>query len=135
MSSEQLTEEIKAWLRREKKTTQWLGEQLCVNGGTVRGWFSYRPIPQRYHARLREMIQASKNEGVSENTLHISLPATLIEDLRRHAPHQVIEPQMAQFIAKVTHAAVQAVYQAANKETQYPRDDVQDDMAAAEEKS
>ncbi len=135
VSSEQLTEEIKAWLRREKKTTQWLGEQLCVNGGTVRGWFSYRPIPQRYHARLREIMQAHKEEGSAKNTLLINLPASLIDDLRRHAPPQVIEPQMAQFVATVTHAAVQAVYQAAEKEKSYPMDEAQADMSAAEENS
>ncbi len=72
------------------------------------------------------------------NTLRIKLPVTLIDDLRRHAPHHVIEPQMAQFVATVTHAAVQAVYQAAEKEIkvkQYPLDDAQEDMAAAEDPS
>ncbi len=133
MSSEQLTEEIKAWLRREKKTTQWLGEQLCVNGGTVRGWFSYRPIPRRYHARLRALMQPPEALLSSPSSLTIPLPASLIDDLRRHAPNQVIEPQMAQFVAEVSHAAVQALYHAAEQGEIYSCEDDCDDLVAAEE--
>ncbi len=119
-------QEVKSWLRREKKTTDWLGEQLCVKGGTVRGWFSYRPIPERYHARLRELMQ-QKNAS-STPMLQIAFPDELMRAIRDQASHEQIGLLMGKFVTYI----YQQVYRAA-QHTQGYGETEEDALEAAED--
>ncbi len=130
MSSEQLTQEVKSWLRREKKTTDWLGEQLCVKGGTVRGWFSYRPIPERYHARLRELM--GEKRVPCTPMLHIAFPQELMRAIREEASHEQIGLLMGNFLSFVLQKANTEAYRVAHQQKYYEDDEMEDGLEAAE---
>ncbi len=131
MSSEQLTQEVKEWLRRKKKNTDWLGSLLCVKGGTVRGWFSCRPIPRRYHARLRELMSGDVADHLEQDDFHV--PAELVRALRCRAPIEEFEPLLSDFLRDISFRAISSLYRAAHAPSPYPPPPDGDLMAAEDE--
>lgn len=80
-------EEIKAWLKRENKSREWLASQLLVSKWAVNGWLSSgNPIPEKKLMLIEKLM-------LGEDELKVDLPPEFEKQLKELAEkaHQTID--------------------------------------------